>query len=555
MPDAVFTEMLRAARALLAMRNPLDVELGVSDMLGSWWGQRVPGVDVDRLLGEGLVTHATKAATPAGLALLNTISELGTSHRQRVLATEGTQTLSGQGITPPTWADSVGTAHPVAAYVSGSRFGDLDNIICTFRYDSDPGAATNEAGHALIAVIDHNIGGVLRDAWVTTKVDRLLEHCRDEAADTPMATFAELALERARTLLEQSLTRTHQVLDRHPDQRPVRVTGANDEEFTAETLAAHHALALARVRALPQETPPAAEPVWHRDHRATLAARFLASDASAELSDSYAASRCVDHIIAYGCDVDAGRPLRVSPRKIETFLLTWLPRRVVLLPEEQQAMPHVLAAWIRWAGPHHALPESAVHATLDALWEATGAFTRTYLDPATSYGLQREAIRRLLPDDDLSALPRRMFAFPLLASDLVVESAGEFDPASQQGRRALLRLDHFGEYGSGQSRGRHSVDAATTNATDTARDPGDAPPENDHSVTVDSALRAASEEELAAHERLAERLWNGEPAALWDAAQRLLDRGHGRHEVLSTLLSVLEDADGEDDLAQRLGDL
>ena len=34
-PDAVFLEMLRAARELLAVRSPLDAELIVSEMLGT----------------------------------------------------------------------------------------------------------------------------------------------------------------------------------------------------------------------------------------------------------------------------------------------------------------------------------------------------------------------------------------------------------------------------------------------------------------------------------------------------------------------------------------
>ncbi|WP_046469145.1 hypothetical protein [Allosalinactinospora lopnorensis] len=528
--------MLRAARAFLAMRHPLDVELGVSEMLGSWWGQRVPGVDVDRLLGEGLVSHAANAGTPAGLALLTGVSVLGTSRSQRVLAEEQVQRLEVKGVARPVWAAPLGEARPVAAYVSGNKFGDIDDIICTFRYDDDPEAETGDAGHALIAVIDHNTGGVLRDAWVTTKVDRLLAHCRRKTADDLMASFTTLTPEHARTLLEAAFKRTHQVLTSTVGERPVRITGAGNRDLAEGSLAAHHALALARVRMLPREKDPAPEPVWRRDHRATLAAQFLASDAAAELSDSYAASRCVDHIIAYGCDVDAGRPLRVSPRKVEAFLLTWLPRRVVLLPEEQQAMPHVLAAWIRWAGPRHGLPETAVKATLDALWESTAAFTTSYLDPAASFGLRREAIRRLLPDNDLSALARRMFAFPLLASDLVAEAASEFDPATRTGRRALLRLDHFGEYDTtGWPRGKHSA--------------------GQESAGRDANADSASEEELAAHERLAERLWNGEPSALWEAAQRLLDRGHGRPEVLETLLKVLHDAEDENDLVVRLGEL
>ncbi|HJY69138.1 MAG TPA: hypothetical protein VJ254_20635, partial [Streptosporangiaceae bacterium] len=60
-PNALFAEMLRAARELLAVRSPLDAELMVSELLGTWWGQRNPrvrgrrGATVEQLVGEGLV--------------------------------------------------------------------------------------------------------------------------------------------------------------------------------------------------------------------------------------------------------------------------------------------------------------------------------------------------------------------------------------------------------------------------------------------------------------------------------------------------------------------
>ncbi|WP_179646534.1 hypothetical protein [Spinactinospora alkalitolerans] len=528
--------MLRAARALLAMRHPLDAELVISELLGAWWGRRVPGVDVERLLGEGLVEYAAESGTPAGLALLAGIASLGPSRRQRVLAERAVLDLVKQGTARPGWAGSLGEVRPVAAYVSGSRFGDTDEVICTFRYDEDPGADTGEAGHALIAVVDHNAGGILRDAWVTSKVDRLLEHCRGKTENDPMAVFDPIEPERARTLLETAVERTDQLLASAAGGRAPRDTGIGDS--ADGPLATHHALVRARARALPRPQNPARPPSWRRDRRAVLAARFLASDAAAELSDSYAASRCVDHIINYGCDIDSGRPLRVSPRKVEAFLLTWLPRRVVLLPEEQEAMPHVLAAWIRWAGPRGGLPEIAVHATLDALWEAIASFATSYRDPAASFGLRQEAVRRLLPDGDLSALPRRMFAFPLLAGDLLSDDAGDFDPTTPTGRRALLRLDHFGEYDAPSQRGRHSAD----------QDPGDGAA----GTCTDSP---EVQEVLAAHERLAERLWKGDPPNLWAAAQRLLDRGHTRMAVLETLLDVLDESEDDAGLAKRLDDV
>ncbi|HJY60997.1 MAG TPA: hypothetical protein VJ418_31835, partial [Streptosporangiaceae bacterium] len=87
-PNALFAEMLRAARELLAVRSPLDAELMVSELLGTWWGQRalLPGTrpsrrrraDVEELVGEGLVDYAAGQRSPAALALLSGIACLGT---------------------------------------------------------------------------------------------------------------------------------------------------------------------------------------------------------------------------------------------------------------------------------------------------------------------------------------------------------------------------------------------------------------------------------------------------------------------------------------------
>ncbi|MFI6577467.1 hypothetical protein ACIBFB_16865 [Nocardiopsis sp. NPDC050513] len=546
--------MLRAARALLAMREPLDAELAFSELLGTWWGERVPGVDVQRLLGEGLIAHATASGTPAGLGVLAAVAALGTSRPQRHLAEQGVIALRERGLQVPEWASKLGAVTPLAAHVHGDRFGDTDDVVCVFGRSDGTGAPPPE--HAVILVVDHNGGGLLRDVWVTAKVDQLLDQCRERAEKDDFIRFAPIGLGAARALLTRALERTDLVVggaSSDPGAGPtVQAVGLTAADLTGGSLAAHYALVRSRIRTLPATGADAAPvPVWRRDGRAVLAARFLASDEAAGLSDSYAASRCVDHIIAHGCDVDAGRPLRVSPRKVESFLLHWLPGRVVLLPEEQEAMPHVLAAWVRWAGrvapeasavgaggPGAAavcrLPEVALGATLDAVWECTSAFVRTYRDPARPLGLRQEAVRRLLPDGDFAALARRMFAFPLLASEIVAGAPDEFDPAAPRGRRALLRLDHYGEYEAATPHsGRHSSG-------------------QDHWYRPVTRTDPERERELDRHERLAERLWHGRPVHLWRAARRLLDRGVDRPSVLAALNAQLEAASDETDLRRRL---
>jgi hypothetical protein len=271
----------------------------------------------------------------------------------------------------------------------------------------------------------------------------------------------------------------------------------------SDTFGSYHAFVRARVRALPPGVGRPQPPTYGPDRRATMAAMFLASDEAEELSDQSAAGRCVDIIIDYGCARDFGRPLRISPIKCQRFLLDWLPRKVMLSPAEQEAMPHVLAAWVRWAGRRTKLPEEGVRATLDAVWDATVKFAEAYRDP-TTFGLRRELVERLLPDGDLEALARRAFAFPFLSGTHNSLDLATLNPVDSAHRRRLLEFEH----------------------------PGAAP------------------EHLDAHERLAARLWDGDPPHLWETAQHMLDAGHERHAILHLLIEAL-DRTGDDALALR----
>ena len=494
-PNALFEELLRAARELLAVRSPLDAELMVSELLGTWWGEggdsTRSGSDVERLVGEGLVDFAARRSSPAALALLSGIACLGTP-RQASKAEEAALELMERGVRSPNWAQHLGAVTGSDCYVNSDAYGDTDEVVCFFSYDgTEP--------HALVLVVDYNADGMIRDGWVTSQVTKLLELCRKPAgADDDRSGFKPLDPPVARRMLETALAETD----------------AADNPPVSESFASYHAFIRARIRALPPSRGPAG-PVgpggstskrrpWSKDRRAMLAAEFLASDEAEDLSDRSSASHCADRIIDYGCDQDFGRPLRMSPVKVETFLLNWLPRKVMLSAAEQEAMPHVLLAWVRWAGRRRGQGERQVTETLDAVFNGMSPFVSAYRDPA-EFGLDSALVARLLPDGDLEALPRRAFAFPLLHGRVDETDLSALDPADGDGRRALLAAAHEAE------------------AEGTGAGPGDP-------------------QHLAQHLDLADRLWRGEPPSLWEAAQRFLDADQDRHEVLHLLMEVIEAA-------------
>jgi len=279
--------MLRAARELLAVRSPLDAELMVSELIGTWWGQAGgrPGgarrrAEIDALIGEGLVRYAACQGTPAALALLSGIACLG-SPRQAAQAERAALALMDQGVARPAWAEHVGAVEAAECYINSDAYGDRDEVVCVFSY-----AGQDE--HALVVVVDYNAGGLARDGWVTSQVAKLLDYCSAAnsagpvgGAARPSGTFRQVEPSDARRILATALAATE----------------AAPDPAVSASFPSYHAFIRARVRTLPPVpaarsggvgaaiAPPGAgiavpgrRPLWRKDQRAALVAEFLASD-------------------------------------------------------------------------------------------------------------------------------------------------------------------------------------------------------------------------------------------------------------------------------------
>ena len=469
------------------------------------------GADLEEVIGEGLVEYAGQDASPAALALLSGIACLGTP-RQAALAEKAGLALIERGVARPAWSEHVGAVAAAECYVNSDIFGDCDEAVCLFSYaGTDP--------HALVMVVDYNAGGLLRDGWVTSKVDTLLERCRPPAGAPPdrpvRGAFRRVSTAQARRLLEAALTATDAATD-----PPV-----------SESFPAYHAFIRARIRTLcPAEPARRAGqlPVRRARHRAGQPRRCAGlaggggAAAGLERRPPRHAGGGVPRLRRGRGPVgpQGGQPVRGSHHRLR--LQPGFRAPAADEPGQSRdlhaglaaAQDHALAAGaachaararrlgaLGRAAPR--APPEAIEETLDAVFNSMATFARVYHDPAT-FGLDPQIVARLLPDADLEALPRRAFAFPLLQGRYGGVDLSTLDPSQPQARRTLVAADHDDAHG-----------------------------------------RPTSEQHIGRHLVLSDRLWRGDPPELWEAAQRLLDRGENRHAVQHTLMYLIRDAGGD----------
>jgi hypothetical protein len=486
----VHAELLGAFRPVLQATNPLDVEVLASDVLGSWWKRLPPGEDPDAVFGEGVIGYAAQAGTREAMALLRALAVLGVTPAQRNAASRAAAALAAAGVADPPWAATIGRAEIGACWRLADVFGDQASLLSVFGYGSHE--------HGLVALVDFNhLGGWVKDLFVTPEPATVLRELRKTARSEPYAVLDQVDPAEARRLLEDGLA----------------ATDATWEPEVSDELRQFRALALARCRAMP-ELDRRAQPVPEIDdaERDAIVAEFLASRPAAGLPDEaarYGARLLVD----FGADYDAGKPLRVSPAKTVGFLLDWVPAKVILDGTDRDALPGVVAAWVRWAGERTGLDASAVAEVVDVARDCGEDFREAYEE-----GADASPIRQFLHGldtggglaDTRDALDRRMFAMPYFGTRIGEEDYPRLDPGDPDERRLLIEGEHP-EY--------HAV----------LEDPG-----------FDGEIDGVNPRlHIAIHEVVANQLWDDDPPEAWRAARRLHEAGVDRHDVLHQLGSVV----------------
>ncbi|MGH8963233.1 MAG: hypothetical protein ACRDWT_18920 [Jatrophihabitantaceae bacterium] len=323
--------------------------------------------------------------------------------------------------TEPTWTALLGEVRCVQASQVIDVWGDQASVLCTFER-----AAKR---HGLLVLIDYNhLGGWVKDLGITDDVQTVRREMRRAQLDSGgIARFEELAPEQVRSLIEAGIAATDMTMD--PDA---------GEDYSDLRL-----LALARCRAMPGPVPALPVADLTDAERDRIVEEFVRETVGS--TDSSAARYCARLIVDYGCDYDAGQPLRVSPAKLETLLLGYLPRKVIFDEDDRAALPGVVRAWTRWAGKRMQLPPAAVDALDEAVDAILGGFDEAYDDMAGA-----SPIRALLEDLDEDADPeqvqqildRRLFAMPYFGTRIGDEDFPHLDPGDEDERHLLIVGEH-----------------------------------------------------------------------------------------------------------------
>lgn len=485
--DQLRDDVRACGRKLRTLTSAFSAEVYTAMFYGSWrrgLPDDVAPEDADALLVDVAMSHATESGLRKSIARIYQRDTIAILHALAAVAEPPGAELAKRGLAlpdlaeaeVPEWAESIGRARPCTCILARDEFGDETDVLLTFAYADEP-------PHAITIRINHNLSGMASDIRTESDGERETSALHAEADADARRQVEDADPAMVRRLCEEAFATTEQVVD-------PPVTNGFRNLF---------ALALAKLRLLPEGGVVPEPPQWSELGRSDLVADFVASPEAADLPA--AAEAIASELVNYGADHDRGQPLRVSPTKLRMFLLGWLPHTGLIPRHHLDHLPSVLTAWVRYAGRRTGLSAPSLEETLAALPAITERVRAAY-DDRSRWSPQRHGLEHVLADIDPDTadiddvFDRRMFALPRLPDP-------DFDPSGPDAFRALVAEEH------------------------PARFEGEIDPSGERGLTVTT------------HAMLAQQLWLNDPPEVWTAAQRLLTEGFSRQAILRGLAATL----------------
>lgn len=152
--------------------KPLEAELAGTEFLSLVRGMVDDPAELVPMLNV-LLGQVEANASPAALAMLRALAATA-PEGVRPEAAAAADRLVAAGLANPQWAEGLGSPEFVSAYGYSDFFGAQEAIGITFRY--------GHKRHSVLALLDHGLGGGIKDAWVTDRPDRARSMQRGAAA-------------------------------------------------------------------------------------------------------------------------------------------------------------------------------------------------------------------------------------------------------------------------------------------------------------------------------------------------------------------------------------
>jgi len=194
-PGDALAGMLSAWTPLLRPRTgPLDAELFGVEFVGMLRAGAPDPDDVPPMLTE-LVGQVQAAGTPEAVAMLRVFAVLGPADVRPAAATAADE-LVAVGLPDPAWARGLGRPEVGACFGYRDDCGAQESIAVTFRY--------GRKQHALVVLIDHDLGGGIKDCFPSDRPDRARADFQ-RAARRFALTFQDYSPAQAGAILAQAL--------------------------------------------------------------------------------------------------------------------------------------------------------------------------------------------------------------------------------------------------------------------------------------------------------------------------------------------------------------
>jgi len=340
-----------------------------------------PGDGPRRLERDELVESLLATNLRETTALLAAFAEMTSDE---VLAVRIRRELVARDDALPPWLERLGEVEAYRAVEMVHVLGDGDNVMLGARFPTGDEVA-------VVVYIDHNLGTVVKDAFVVPEsLAELIELMREKSGDDPDTVWDDIEPADARARITEAIT----------------VGAMTVPRFETDTWPACRPFVEWVSRLLPSGGRGYVRPEWDDAAHQALADRFLASPFAAGLDDDHV--ELLEQVLWFATGYGPGDPLRWSPVAVELLLADWIPRKIVADVAHLSKAPDVLRAFVRFCHAERGIRPVLTDQTLAAVDRFEPDYQRTIRSPRpqgptallAAMGLLDPGGPWTIPDDD-----------------------------------------------------------------------------------------------------------------------------------------------------------